>query len=163
MHDSGTKETPPQEKILSSLLQWSTALLTRLFRDNDIEEEKLLGCKTGHFAEACSESTKIIVHTMSGEKLLPWWLYAPPQSPTTRWRTPLWRSFSAAPSAPERRWWSHLEQLKENNHVYQKSNIITFNLSYDESNKIVHFHFISISSWLEKTWATWSVSVLHSE
>ncbi len=52
-------------------------------------------------------------HAVPGEQLSPWWLYAPRQSPATRWRTPLWRSFSAAPSAPERRWWSHLEKIKK--------------------------------------------------
>lgn len=46
----------------------------------------------------------------ANQQLLPWWLCAPRQSPTTRWRTPRWHSSSAAPSAPERRWWSYLER-----------------------------------------------------
>lgn len=51
-----------------------------------------------------------------GEQLLPWWLYAPPRSPATRWRTPLWRSSSAAPSAPEKWWWSRLVKTADTNH-----------------------------------------------
>lgn len=61
------------------------------------------------------------IRVPDGEQLLPWWLYVPRQSPTTRWKTPLWRSFSAAPSAPERRWSSRLEQRQKKDHSNRDS------------------------------------------
>lgn len=92
-------------------------------------------------------------HAVPGEQLSPWWLYAPRQSPATRWRTPLWRSFSAAPSAPERRWWSHLEKIKKKT------------TGRDE---LLHYQYKGFPFELEQqkrlfVTATCSEAVLHSE
>lgn len=41
VHHSGTKEAPPEEEILSSLLHRPTALLSRLLRDTEPEPEPI--------------------------------------------------------------------------------------------------------------------------
>lgn len=57
VHHSGTKETPPEEEILSSLLHRSAALLTGLIRDKDGEE------KTAWFAQQDICGTNASTHS----------------------------------------------------------------------------------------------------
>lgn len=116
VHHSGTEETPPEQEVLSSLLQRPTALFAGLSRDQD-RKGKSLGSTTTREQEHSRNQ-----HVQTGEQLSPWWPYAPRQSPTTRWRTPLWRSFWAAPSAPGKQWWSRLEgRRKKRNLLVWKS------------------------------------------